>query len=81
MLPALPYSLEHVWYWFLELDSARGNNGYSNNPISYNEILSWAWLTGRKPSALEVDVLRRLDITYLSGGYANGGRRSSEDHR
>lgn len=51
--------------WFGELASARTSSGFGGNPISYSEVKAWAELTGRKPSPLEVNALRRLDARYL----------------
>ena len=50
-----------VWMAFLELDAARGANGFGPNPLSYTEIDAWARLTGARLSAWEVSLLRDID--------------------
>ncbi|MCY1042711.1 hypothetical protein OV208_15410 [Corallococcus sp. bb12-1] len=61
----LPDSLAHVWGWFAELSNARGAGAFSLNPISFQDIESWARLTGSRPTSFEVQLLRRLDEAFL----------------
>jgi len=63
--PEIPSDVAHVWRWFLELDEARGVSMGGVAPISYTDIRSWAELTGRDPSPLEVRLIRRLDRARL----------------
>ena len=54
-----------VWSHFLALDSTRGSNGYSANPISYVDIKSYFDLIREQPEVWEVQLIRRLDQTLL----------------
>lgn len=58
----LPESLEHLWFWFLELNAAR-----DDSPISYTELKAWAELTDRVITADEVAILKKLDWIVLNG--------------
>ncbi|WP_146203698.1 hypothetical protein [Azospirillum sp. TSO5] len=62
---ALPWDLRHLWEWFSELSDARGG-GMGPSPITYQDILAWSRLTGRRPSPWEVSVIRELDSLWLS---------------
>lgn len=64
--PELPAPLEHVWAWFLELDAARGGNGFAPNPLGFVELRAWAGLTGAKPTPFEVECLRALDGAFFA---------------
>jgi hypothetical protein len=63
--PDLPLAAAHLWQWFLELDSARGSNGWGLNPVGYAEIEAWARLTRRSPAPWEIEILRALDRARL----------------
>jgi hypothetical protein len=63
--PALPRGFAYLWTWFLELHAARGSSGIAHNPISFSDLLAWARLTGRRPMAWDVAVLRRIDGVFL----------------
>jgi hypothetical protein len=62
----MPDELAHVWGWFMQLDEARGNNGFGPNPISYSEIAWWAMLTGTAPTSFEVSLIRAIDALCLA---------------
>lgn len=64
--PDLPLAGAHLWLWFLELDSARGSNGWGLNPVGYAEMEAWARLTGRRPGPHEIETLRALDRARLA---------------
>lgn len=61
-----PNLVGHIWGWFIELTRTRGSNGFGANAINYTEIDSWARLTRRKPTALEIYALTQLDAAYLA---------------
>jgi len=62
----VPSELAHVWVWFLELNAARGGNGYGPNPISYSEIAAWGKLMGERVRRHEARLLRQLDLLFLA---------------
>jgi len=64
--PECPDAVEYLWKWFIELDNARGGNGFGLNPISYTELLAWATMTRANPSPWEVATLKRIDALFLS---------------
>jgi hypothetical protein len=64
--PPLPSALEYLWNWFQELASGRSGNGFGPDPLSWQEVLSWARLTGRRVSPAEVLVLKQLDLLWLT---------------
>lgn len=59
--PEFPEIVRHVWDWFLELNSARGEGG-----ISYSEIKAWLELTGRSITPFEVQLIKKIDIAFLT---------------
>lgn len=61
-----PPLLHYMWLAFLELNSGRGSSGFGPQPLSYQEIESWARLTRRHLTAWQVQLLKRLDAMYLS---------------
>jgi alpha-ketoglutarate-dependent taurine dioxygenase len=61
----IPENLEHVWNWFWSLHYARTHSANGPNPITYSEINSWSKLTNTKVRPTEINILRRLDTTYL----------------
>ena len=63
--PELPPDAEHIWQWFLDLNSARGSNGFGVNPISYQDIAAWSSLTGTIVRPSEVAALKALDAVWL----------------
>jgi len=56
--PDLPELFADLWEGFIELDRARG---HGPSPLSYSDIESWARLTGRRLSTLELALLIELD--------------------
>lgn len=59
--PPLPPDGAHIWEWFGELDAARGSNGFSPNPISYQDVSAWVDLTGTITRPTEVRAIMLLD--------------------
>jgi len=57
--------MEGIYFWWLELNRQRTNNGYSHNPLSFQEIYSWSKLTGIVPSPYEVSMMLMIDSLYL----------------
>lgn len=51
-MPELPYSLGHVWDWFLDI--------FRGEQITYQEIQAWANMTDTRPTPYEVRILRKL---------------------
>jgi hypothetical protein len=63
--PEFPVELEYLWDYFLELSATRPQ-GYSGPlSITYQEIAAWKDLTGKIVTPMDVEVIKRLDQTYL----------------
>lgn len=56
----------YLWGWYVDLDSARGSNGFGVSPVSYTEIDAWARLNDVRINPNEVRVLKDIDRAYLS---------------
>lgn len=52
-VPELPEEVKYIWEWYLRV---RGRE-----PLTFQEIASWAQLTGVEPSPAEVEAIRKLD--------------------
>ena len=63
--PYFPEEVKHVWNWFTDLHGARERSSVGVSPITYSEILSWSILTGEKPNAWEVRLIKKVDTTYM----------------
>lgn len=63
--PEIPWAGRRLWSIFLDLNAARGSNGWGPNPISHQEIESWAWLRREPVRPHELDILRAMDAAYL----------------
>lgn len=70
--PELPESAEHVWNWFLELNSGRTASMAGLNTISYSEIKAWAELLKMDLAVWEVNALKALDRAFLDRKDKNG---------
>lgn len=60
-----PEQLEYLLEYFYALSLSR-QSGMSVNPILYSEILAWSRLTKCTLKQWELDVIKQLDITWLS---------------
>lgn len=59
-----PVEVEHVWDWYVELDSTR-NSGFDIGPVTFAEIESWSRLMKIEVSPFEVQSLRAIDKAYI----------------
>lgn len=77
----MPYSCWHVWKMFIDLHNARSSNGYGYNPISYQEIWSYAELMKTQLEDWEVALIKRMDNAALTvfSEDAEKKRRQSEN--
>lgn len=72
--PQVPWSGKRLWSIFLDLNAARGSNGWGPNPISFREIEAWAWLNREPVRPWELQILRAMDAAYLD----NASQRASK---
>lgn len=71
---------EYLWSDFLELNDKRTNNGYTVNPISFQEIDAWSRITKTKITSNDVRIINKLDSIFLEHyqkGLVNGSRHSN----
>lgn len=61
----LPESYKYLWFWFLELHSARQNNGFGVSALSYTEIKAWIDLSGIVIASWEIVAIRAIDKAYI----------------
>ena len=73
-LVAIPDLLFYLWVYFKQLNEARGNNGYSPNPLSFLEIEAWCRLMQISLSSFDIECLMALDQEFLIS-YANQIKR------
>ena len=64
-LVEMPSSCFHVWKMFIDLNNARGSNGFGVNPISYTEIYSYCKLHTIDIDEWELDLIKEFDKTVL----------------
>lgn len=64
-LAEMPQSCFHVWKMFIEMNNARGSNGFGVNPISYTEIYSYCKLHVLDIDEWELDLIKMFDKTVL----------------
>lgn len=63
--PEVPWAGRRIWSIFLDLNAARGSNGWGPNPVTHHEIEAWAWLRREPVRPWELDILRAMDAAYL----------------
>lgn len=61
----IPQSCEHVWKWFIDLNSGRTSNGFGPNPLTYSDIYSYFTLYNMYPDEWELELIKVLDKTAL----------------
>jgi len=61
----MPPELEHVWDWFLTLNSARGRSESGPNPISYQDVQAWCDVTDMLVRPQEVQLIMRIDRLWM----------------
>lgn len=63
--PKVPYGSDYVWDLFWNLREGVGGNGFSPNPISYQELDAYSRLMGIRLSLFMVKAIRHMDNRYL----------------
>lgn len=67
-----PESLRYLHEWAVELYGTSGVSEAGLMPLSWQALVAWADLTGRRPTVDEIDGLRQLDAVMREPGDANG---------
>ncbi len=79
---------KEIRQWFLELSGTRGRQliyagmgGAVTAPaaITYAEMASWAWVTGRAPTPWQARQLAVMDRVYLAAAGNGGQKRQEQD--
>jgi hypothetical protein len=60
-----PPELRYLWSMFLELNSARGSNGFAPAAISFTELQAYQMAYQLKLRPYEVKLIRRLDHVWF----------------
>ncbi len=74
----LPRVFWSVWEWFIKMHNKRTNNGYSPNPITYQEILAFCILEDLHLSSSEIEMINKFDNIVLQQ-YAKEAKKRSKD--
>lgn len=77
----LPFELSFIWSVFLELNAARGSNGFSPGPVSFVDISCWCWLKGVELFSYEINILRDLDVVWMEVYHAGLSRAKPTDQK
>jgi hypothetical protein len=64
-LPPMPEEFTFAWGSFVDLQSTRGSNGFSSNPITYLEIEAYIRLSGRVLLPHEIRAIKVIDTAFL----------------
>jgi hypothetical protein len=62
----LPAGCLHLWADFLELHSARSNNGMAPGRISFADIDAWERVAGVLLEPWEIEAIRRADSKVMA---------------
>lgn len=62
---SVPPVVSHVWEWFWALSASRQYGANGPNPISWQELDSWASRSGENPTPEEVKMLRAMDSAWI----------------
>lgn len=73
----MPDCLNHVWYWFLQLNSQRTSNGFGINPISNQDMWFFFQLEKIEPESWELDLIRKFDSVAMQK-YAERQKKETE---
>lgn len=65
ILPDFPHELQSVWTKFLDIHRGRRYGISGANPISYADIYMWSRVTGGSVEPWEVQVIMRLDRSWI----------------
>lgn len=76
--PEIPEDGLHLWGWFQELSSGRGNNGFGPAALTWMDIEAWTRLTAIEPTPFEVLTLRSMDAAFLSAHAAEAEKRNKK---
>lgn len=62
----IPESLEYIWNWWCEVQTARQSSGFGPLPLSFTEMYAWSVLTQRQLQPWEVEAIRDIDHAFLT---------------
>ena len=61
----MPFCVEHLWQWFLELNQGRGTGGFGPSRLTYIDIDAWSRLTRTIIRPGEVRAILAVDNEWL----------------
>lgn len=62
----MPEGADYLWRAFQRLSGRRTNNGFGQNPLTWQEIDAFVRLSGVALAPWEIEVIERLDGLYLA---------------
>ncbi len=63
--PLIPYCFQHIWKWFLDLNSKRDSGFEGPKSISYTEVYAWNKLKQIDIQDFELDILFLIDNVFM----------------
>jgi hypothetical protein len=77
--PTVPICGQHIWDWWWELNARRPPGFDSLAPLSYTEILSWIFLTGKALKYTDIGLLIEMDNAWINTIATERKDRSERD--
>lgn len=72
----IPYELEHIWDWWVQLDDRR-QVGMDVCALTYTEITNWSILLKINPTPFEVRCIIALDCAFMRNHRAQQAKKAS----
>jgi hypothetical protein len=78
--PVPPWGREYLWHWFVDLVTARQEGQSGPQPLAWQDMAQWAFLTAAAPTMMEWRTLRAMDGAYIAAcrEYAERERNASK---
>lgn len=70
----LPEEVKYLWEFFVELNRARGSNGFGPSPLSFSDLHAWATLTGNRLDPWELRAILAIDAHYIASAVPPKGK-------
>ena len=77
----LPSDCAEIWQDYLELSLSRSHTADGPCGLTYNDLVAWMSLSGKKLNSFQSDVLLAVDATWLSNFYKNKEKISKQQNK
>ena len=64
--PEIPDGGELLWEWFWEMASGRGSSGFGPQPLSWQDMVAWASISGIELQPWQAVIIRSMDRAWLA---------------